>query len=957
MYSGSGSSGGDTPRTPVESPDSLVNISYARILDLVSEGEIKGLVDGASSIFLNGTPAQSNGINTFAGFTYAERVGTQSQTYVDGFPQVENNISVGAEIRPDIPYVRAITNSTISSVRVNIGAPRLARQITSGKKANDIVGYRVVFRIDVDDGSGIFTDIGGTVFDGKTTTGYQRSVLINLPRTAGTRRIRIRRITPNASSSSTSDATNIVSVTEIIDAKLRYPNSAYYAVRFDAQTFGGQIPSRAYLLDGRIISVPTNYDPVARAYDGVWDGTFKQAYSNNPAWVFYDLLLHPRYGLGNRVSGADIDKWSLYEISRYCDQMVDDGRGGLEPRFTCNCYLQSAADALKVLQDLASVFRGITFWGAGYAYVRADMPRDPIYTYTNANVIDGKFVYKGAPKSTRYSVVDIGWNDPTDQYKIKVERVQHPLAFARYGFQPTNATAFACTSQGQAIRLGKHILETNFSESNMVSFSTGLDAIHCMPGDVIRIADNFRAGRRLGGRVLSNTATSITCDKVEGVSVGSTVYIAKAEGGLFEREVTAVSGNVISFDEALDSDPVPMAVYSFDHDDVVSQLFRVVSISDNEDGTYSFSCAAYNPNKYDYIDNDIFISQKPVTSLPLAVQDPPSNLAVESSFLIDQYQAVTKMTISWDKAAGAIKYAVEWRRDDNNWVSAGETYNTEMDVYNIYTGVYGFRVKAIGPTNRHSAWATLNSVQLNGKDENTAQVVGLSASPEIMAIRAKWGFPAGATDTAYTEMRVATDNIGTNATSILLSYPTDEYLHSGMASAVSLFFSARLIDKSGNSGPWSQWVMGQSSADADEILDYLTGKLTESQLGQELSDKIDMIDTLDGEVSGLTDLINDIEDEVDQNRTDIGNLNDRDQELQGLIDSLQAQVSDIAGASEYDPIQSYLENTIIKFDGGLYRAIQDVPAGIDPTNAAYWEKIGDYDSLGECSANLTNRRE
>jgi predicted phage tail protein len=932
MYSGSGGSGGDSPRTPVESPDSLVNISYARILDLVSEGEIKGLVDGASSIFLNGTPAKSSGINTFAGFTYAERAGTQSQTYVDGFPQVENNISVGAEIRSDIPYVRAITNSAISSVRVNIGAPRLAKQITSGDKQGDTVGYRVSFRIDVDDGAGIFTDIGGTVFDGKTTTGYQRSVLINLPRTVGTRRIRIRRITGNASLSSVSDTTNIVSVTEIIDAKLRYPNSAYYAVRFDAQTFGGQIPSRSYLLDGRIISVPTNYDPVARTYDGVWDGTFKQAYSNNPAWVYYDLLLHHRYGLGSRVSGADIDKWSLYEISRYCDQMVDDGKGGLEPRYTCNCYLQSAADALKVLQDLASAFRGITLWGAGSAYVRADMPRDPIYTYTNANVIDGKFVYKGSPKSTRYSVVDIGWNDPTDQYKIKVERVQHPLAFARYGFQPTNATAFACTSQGQAIRLGKHILETNFSESNMVSFSTGLDAIHCMPGDVIRIADNFRAGRRLGGRVLSNTVVSITCDKVEGVSVGSTVYIAKAEGGLFEREVTAVIGNVISFDEALDSDPVPMAIYSFDHDDVVSQLFRVVSISDNEDGTYSFSCAAYNPNKYDYIDNDIIISQKPITALPLAVQATPSNLAVESSFLIDQYQAVTKMTISWDKAEGAIKYVVEWRRDDNNWVPAGETYNTEIDVYGIYDGAYDIRVKAIGPTNIHSVWETIYDQLLEGKTLNVDAITSINTVSEIFAITVRWQFPAGATDSAYTELEYSEVSSGSNPTAIRISYPTDEYTHSGMGAARTLYFRARLIDKSGNSGPWSAWVQGISSSDSTEILEYLVGQITETELGENLLSEIDKI-------SG----------------NGAGSVNERIDEVQQEVDGLQDQINELVNAPDWTNTVAWLAGSLVNHEDRLYSAKIDVPIGIDILNATYWEDIGAFSSLGEAVASLNIR--
>lgn len=917
MIVGSGGSGADSPRTPVESPDSLVNISYAKILDLVSEGEIVGLKNGAESIFLNGTQAMSNGVYNFSGFSFEQRFGTQNQEFMSGFPQIESNISVGVELRNDIPYIRTITNNDITALRINIQLPRFARQITSGKLQGDTVGYAVVYAIDIDDGSGIFAQISTGRFDGKTVSGYQRSIRVDLPRTAGSRRVRVRRITPNATSSNIADTTNIASITEIIDAKFTYPNSAYFGVRFDAQNFGGQIPSRAYLLRGRIISVPKNYDTVTRTYSGVWDGSFKKAYTNNPAWVFYDLILHPRYGLGDRIDSSQIDKWSLYDISRYCDQMIDDGKGGLEPRYTCNCYLQSQGDALRVLQDLASVFRGITYWGAGQAYVSADMPKDAKFTYTNANVIDGKFSYKGSRRNTRYSVAIVGWNDPDNQYKIKTEYVEDRDAINRYGYQSTSVTAFGCTSQGQAIRLGKQLLLTNMLEAEMVTFAAGLESVRVRPGEVIRINDNFRAGRRIGGRILSATLNSITCDKIESVMIGDSVFISMPDGTSAERSVSSVSGNTINFTEPLPELPVRMAVFAIESDEIASQFFRVLSISDNGDNTYSFSCSKYVADKYDYIDSGVIISQKPISILPLNVQQAPQNVSVTSDYLIDQYQAVTTMTIKWDKAEGAVKYAVEWRRDNNNWVYAGDTYNTEIDVAGIYTGIYDVRVKAISSTNKHSVWTSVYGTQLDGKNENTAVVQNLSTVSRIMAVDANWDFPASATDTAYTELRYSFVSSGENPTSILISYPTNQYTHGGMAAAVQIFFSARLIDKSGNFGPWSSWVMGISNQSASEILDYLTGQITDSELSEELYEQIQLIP-----------------------------------EIEDQIAILESQIAEITGAPEWDPSEIYLEGTLVKDNGSLYRAIQDVPAGTPTTDAAYWEKIGDYDSLGEAVSAL-----
>ena len=375
--------GSDKPRTPIEAPDSLVSTQFARIVDLISEGEIYGLVGDASGVFLDETPSTN-----FPSFTYEMRNGTQDQSYLAGFPAVESNVTISVELQAATPWIRSVTDLNLSAIRLNFSVPRLSQQSLAN---GDVSGYTVSFSVDVRPAGGMWEEVLSSAFSGKTTGGYTRSVRIDLPgQPPGGWEVRVRRTTPHATGSNISDAIYLQTITEIVDAKFRYPNSAVIGMQFDAEVFGGKIPKRGYRIRGRLIRVPSNYDAESRTYTGFWDGTFKIEYSNNPAWVYYDLLLHPRFGLGTHINAGQVDKWSVYEIGRYCDQMVDDGKGGLEPRFTCNLYLQTRADALKVLQDIASIFRGITYWGAGQAVLSADMPSDPVYTYTNANLREGR---------------------------------------------------------------------------------------------------------------------------------------------------------------------------------------------------------------------------------------------------------------------------------------------------------------------------------------------------------------------------------------------------------------------------------------------------------------------------------------------------------------------------------------------------------------------------------------
>lgn len=896
--------GSKKQRPPREAPDSLVSIAYARLIDLISEGEIEGLVNGAASIYLDETPSDS-----FPDFRWEQRTGTQDQSYLAGFPQVENEISLGIELRSDAPWVRSITNLDLSAVRINFALPRLARQNTENGDTN---GYRIEYAIDVAEGAGPFVEVLKGAFDGKTAGGYERSVRVDLEgRPAGGWRVRVRRLTPNSASSAIADTTNLKSITEIIDAKFRYPNSALVGVSFDAETFGGSVPRRGYHMRGRIVRVPSNYDPATRTYTGVWDGTFKPAYSNNPAWVYYDLLLHPRYGLGDRVDATQVDKWGLYQIARYCDELVPDGKGGMEPRFVCNLYLQKRADAYKTLQDIAAIFRGITYWGAGQAFVSADMPADPVYTYTNGNVIGGKFSYKGSKRSTRYSAALVSWNDPADMYRAKVEYVQDEDAVARFGVQTTEIMALGCTSQGQAQRAGKWALLTNLLETETVSFSVGLDGIRARPGQIIRVADNDRAGRRIGGRVSAATRSVITVDQIADAQIGDELTCILPNGTAQTRIISGVDGNEITVSPQFDAAPVAHSVWAWESQTLAAQRYRIVSISESGPLEYAITASKYVEGKHAAVDNGAIISQRPITSIPSSVQAAPENIRAISSTMIEQTMAVTTMTVIWDAAEGATRYDVEWRRNEDAWVYAGRTGGTELDVVGIYAGTYLIRVRALNSLDVASPWGYSDSIELDGKQGVPPTPAFLNATGIIFGIDLRWGFPAGAEDTLRTEIQYNTQPSEQDAQHLGdYAYPLDNHTMSGLRAAQVFYFRARLVDRTGNIGPWTDWVYGQSSADADEILDYLAGQISETELGQHLQEEI-------GKISG----------------DGPGSVNER----------ISSAIEEAVDALAYDPDEEYSAGETVRGGPGgrrLYQALVDVPTDTPPPNASYWLDVG-----------------
>ncbi|WP_440570812.1 host specificity protein J [Stenotrophomonas maltophilia] len=847
QLAGAGGKSGSNGRTPVETPDSLHSMAVARIIDLVSEGEIRGLVAGNQSIYLNQVPIQNpdGGLN-FAGVTVDTRSGTQDQEYIPGFPSVENEIGVNVELRSDQPIVRTVSGSDLSAVRIRLAVPALQKV---DEENGDRNGYSISYAVDLSVDGGAYTTVLNDAITGKTTTQYERSRRIDLP-TGSQWQIRIRRLTPNQNNSLISDTVNVLSMTEIIDVKLRYPNCALAAVQVDASAFQS-VPSRSYRIWGRIVRVPSNYNPIGRTYSGVWDGTFKSAWTNNPAWAFFDIVTNDRFGLGNRIPLDWVDKWRLYQIAQYCDQLVSDGQGGQEPRFTCSLYLQTRADAYKVVQDMASMFRGISFYAAGQVMASADMPKDPGATYSPANVVDGQFRYEGSGRKARHTVALVSWTDPDDFGRQKVEPVQHLDGIARYGVNQTEVTAIGCHSRGQAQRIGNHILFTENLETETIRFAVGLDSLNCMPGDVIQVSDPNRAGRRNAGRVRAASANSLTLDLVpEAMEIGDTLRATLPSGRTEARTINSVNAStgVVTVSAPWSAVPVTQSVWATESSDLVLQLFRVIGIEEGEGLTFNVTALKHVPGKYAAIDDGTRLELPPISIIPPSVQPPPTNVALSSHVVIEQGIATPTLTIQWEPADNAIAYNVEWRRDDLNWVRQGRVATTSIEVPGIYAGQYLARVRAVNALNAVSLPAMSPLTTIAGKTEPPPAVTSLTATSIVFGIRLVWAFPPGATDTQRTEIwRSPGPNRDTATKLGDYAYPQNRLELDGLAAGARFYFWARLVDRSGNIGPWypaGTGVMGEASTNQSDYNAYFSGRITESALGQDLLTKIESIDQI-----------------------------------------------------------------------------------------------------------------
>jgi predicted phage tail protein len=942
-----GSKGGsDSAHTPVESPDSLINTSYANILDGISEGPIVGLVNGARSIYLDETPlAGSDGTLNFSGVTWEQRYGEHDQDYITGFPSVETEHAVGVELTNTQAWTQSLSNVQLSGVRIRLGASSLYQQNSDG----DTGGFTVKYAIELSTDGADFVTVVDSAFTGKTTTGYQRSHRVDLPAAEEGWTLRVRRTTPDYTDAKIGDTTTVVSYTEVIDAKLQYPYTALVGLKIDASQFSS-IPARAFRIRGRIIQVPSNYDPVNRSYGGTWDGTFKLAWTDCPPWIYRDIILNDRYGLGRFISSENVDKWELYQIAQYCDALVDDGKGGKEPRFTCNLYLQSRADALQVLQDMASIFRGMAYYAGSQVVASADMPSDPVYTYTNSNVIGGSFTRVGSAGSTRYSVAKVSWTDRDNFGAQRVEYVQNQRSIARYGIRETEITAFGCVSQGQAQRLGHYTLLTNQVETGTIQFSVGLDGTLARPGQIIRVADQHFAGKPIGGRVKAATAESITVDDELTVAAGDKLVVIQPNGVAQTRIIRVVTGRIISVTEDFDAAPIAESVYAIETAQVVPETYRILSIAENfgdDKLQYDIVAVQHNASKFAAIDSGAQIVNPPTTTLPDALQAMPSNVQLSTYDAVKQGLTVATMRVTWDPAKGAQSYNAWWKKDSGDWIYAGITYTAAIEISGIYSGTYTARVSAVGVSGNASLWAYSAPTPLQGKIGLPPAVTSITTESLLFGIGAHWTFPPGAEDTQRTELWYSPGTDVTAATKLSdLAYPQSDYVLQNLRAGAAFFFWARLVDRSGNVGPFypaGVGVRGEASSDAGAILDQIAGQVGESALGKELAAEIGLISGIGpGSVNERLDEAKALADEA---RARLGEqIAAVDTELDGVKTELQQQIdaiAELADSMPYKADQTYTAGQgSLGADGIIYQAIKAVPINTPPPNTTYWLNVG-----------------
>ena len=888
-------SGSSKPKSPVEASDSLRSTNLAKLLIAVGEGEFDG-VPTDYDIYLDNTPIRdASGNYNFPNVKWDWRPGSVDQTYIPGIPSVENETSLNVELRSDAPWVRSITNTQLSAVRMRFAWPALQRQDDEG----NVGGYRIEYAIDLATDGGAYQQVYPDAVDGKTTTRYERSRRIDLPDATSGWQIRVRRLTPNQNSNKIADTMLIAGITEVIDAKLRYPNTALLYIEFDAEQFTN-IPAVTVECNARRWMVPSNYDPIQRTYTGTWDGSMKSAWTNNPAWITYGVCTEDRFGLGKRIKPFMVDKWELYRIAQYCDQLVPNGLGGQEPRFLCDMNLQGKADAWSLLRDIAGIYRGMTYWAQGQLVMQADMPRaqDFDYVFTRANVIDGKFSYGSASAKTRYTRALVSYDNPANNYDTDVIPFADLDLQRRYGDRPTELSAIGCTRASEAQRRGKWAILSN-NQDRTVSFKTGMEGVIPLPGHIIPVADSLLAGREVGGRISSASGRVVTLDRDTQVKAGDRLIINLPGGRAEGRTVQSVNGRAVTVTTNYSEPPIAQLQWALDADDLAIPLYRVLRTKRTTEGDFEISALQFEPSKFDHIDTGARLEERPISVVPITVVPAPASVDITSSYSVDQGLAISTMNISWPAVAGAVAYDVEWRKDSGNWIKVQRTGSTSVDVTGIYSGAYLARVRSVSAFEISSIWKNSNLTNLEGKVGLPPAVAFLTTSSELFGIGIKLGFPAGAEDTQRTELWYGPANDLSVATKLAdLAHPQADYRMQSLLAGATLFFWARLVDRTGNIGPFypvENGVMGQASSDPGPLLEILTGKVTKTQLGQ------DLISELDG--------------------------------LQDQIDGL-----DVLGG--YISTQVYLKGQMVVEADRIYQAKQNVPVSNPPPNATYWLDVG-----------------
>ncbi|HEK2801274.1 TPA: DUF1983 domain-containing protein [Proteus mirabilis] len=821
---GKGGGGGSTPRLL---DDNLKNKQFLNVIDLVSEGPIEGPVGGMSGFLLNGTPVvDEDGNPNIHGVEVQWRSGTQTQEPLEDFPFVEKEIPVNVEVKKSTPILRTISDQETDRVRFTLGVSALVSQDDKGNQHD----ATVEMLIEVNDGSG-WTHAETAKITGKISGQYLESYIIDAPKKKPFQ-IRVSRLTDDSKSDLLKNGTVWASYTEITDAKFSYPNSAVVGMKIDKSQYG-DTPNRTYHIKGMIIQVPDNYDPESRTYTGIWTGRFKPAWSNNPAWVFYDLVTNERYGIGEMIGSFGVDKFALYAIARYCDELVDDGFGNKEPRFTFNAYITSQRKAKEVLDDLASVFRGMPLWDGQQLTCFQDRPSDPVWTYTNSNVIDGKFKYTSTAKSARHNAIEVSWVNPSNGWSEEREFIQDDDLIQRFGgVNVKKVTAFGCTSRGQAHRVGKWILQTEKLEKDSVTFSTGREGINCISGDIIEVADDSFAGVKVGGRVLSVNGSTIIIDAPidwEYDDKGTFSFLGSS-GGFEKIDIQSIDGDIVTLRE-IPNGLKQYGVFSISKSTLTTRLFRVITISEDKDGIYLYNCIQHEPQKERIVDNGVDFTGNPPTQNVIRI---PNIERLSIAYVNDSSQVQARAMWMTTTINRNISFNVTLYKD-SKVVSTGNTTDLEYYFNGFEAGDY-----LVGVRGR-------DTNGMLGNESKVQMVIGTPSAPSSIIVES--GFfeiklipHIAAPHTLNTEFEFwfsgerRIDNVNEIESKADFLGRAKFWTKGQLKAGRDYWFYVRSVNEYGK----SHFVeaKGQADDNTEAILDELDGQFMTTEAGKQLDEKL-----------------------------------------------------------------------------------------------------------------------
>lgn len=819
-----GSSKGGGGHTPHEAPDSLRSAQKLRAIGLISLGPIKGPVNKWKDTYFDNTPIQNaNGVddNDAASFNFKNteiqyNLGYQDQKPLEGFEASEREVSVGAEVKQQHPITRSVIDPDVTRLRLTIGVNALISQNDQG----DTNGTSVDFQILINN-----TPRGTYQIEGKSSSRFYRSYIIDdLPPRPFT--VTVKRITEDSKSQRLQNGTHWVSYTEIIDTKLSYPNMAIVGIKTDSR-YNPNFPNINFLLYGRIIKIPTTYDPEARTYaPGLWRGDFKMGWTNNPAWIFYDLITDKLAGLGERIGDFGIDKFMLYEIAKYCDELVDDGYGGKEPRMVSNLWITEQRDAYNVISDMASVFRAIAVWDGTQFTAIQDRPTDPVCLYTQSNVVDGKFSRQYTAGKAIFTAAEVEYADERNLYQKAIEYVADDGMIARYGYNVKKMTAYGCTSRGQAHRYGKWVLETSRLEQCTITFAVGRQGLMHLPGDIIEVADNNYAGKVLGGRVVAINGKKVTLDQPVEIKGESYLNYITTDG-LTKIKIKSVDK---SNPAIVELDSVPQGLSIFDNwvlkSGVVStQLYRALGITENDDGSYTITALQHEPQKEAIVDGSASFVPS-VTTAHGAGVNKPANADVSFG------DGGVKLTWTTPTNQGAVKYDVKLYRNGNLYSTHLDLDSPEISFDNLPSGSYTVEIRSKNSAGQLSDPVT-RTFEIN---LNIPRFVTKSL---LFAIELDWDLPKTATVGNYTEVwRSATNDISKAVKVATLPYPQNNYVMSGVPLSAEYYFWLRCGDKNDNKGEFTAAVFGEADHNPESLLKMVEETVTKVGVGKELIESL-----------------------------------------------------------------------------------------------------------------------